>query len=144
MPQMVRGLLAFETSASTGWAAPCSLITASWATGVPAQLERSAAQAGTRKGDGFGLGVGDGDGLGLASWLGLDETLGVAELATGERLAAGARGPLGVQATAAARQRRRATPVLTGDWNEQRCGRVTGSPCLRKSPRIPLDPLALG
>ena len=124
MPQMVRGLLALETSASTGCAAPCSLITASWAAGVPAQLARWAAQAGTATGGGFGLGV--------------------AEIEAGERLASGARGPLGVQQTAATRKRRRPTPILTGGWNEQRCAWVTGSPWLRKSPRIPPDPLAQG
>jgi hypothetical protein len=79
---------------------------------VPAQLARSAAQFGTETGEGFGLGVGDGVGLGLGAGLGLGESLGVADVA-GERLAAGAKGPLGVHATAATRQRRRATPILT-------------------------------
>jgi len=104
---------------------------------VLAQLARRVAQAGTATGEGFGLGVGGGVGLGLAAGLGLGEALAVAELEAGERLAAGARGPLGVQETAATRKRRRTTPILTGGWNEQRCGRVTASPWLRKSPRIP-------
>jgi hypothetical protein len=105
---------------------------------VPAQLARRAAHAGTTTGEGTTEGVGEG--LGLNSGLGLDEGLGVGELAVGVWLAAGASGPFGVHAAAAARQRRSATPNLTGYCNEQGCGRVTSVPSLRKSPRIPLGP----
>ena len=118
IPQSVRGLFALETSASTGWAAPCSLITASWGAGWPAQVARIAAQAGTARG--VGPELGDGLGLGLAIGLGLGDGLGVGEAAVGVRLAAGASGPFGVQPAAAARHRRRATPILTGDCNEER------------------------
>ena len=111
MPHIVRGLLALETSASTGCAAPCKRSTASCAPGVPAQLARRAAHAGTAAGGGATEGVGEG--LGLASALGLGKGLGVGELAVGVCLATGARGPLGVHAAPAARQRRRATPNLT-------------------------------
>ena len=104
--------------------------------GVPAQLARRAAQAGTAAGDGAVDGVGEG--LGLSNGLELGEGLGVGELAVGVWLAAGASGPFGVHAEAAARQRRRATPNLTGGCNEQRCDWVTWVPCVRKSPRIPL------
>ena len=48
-------------------------------------------------------------------------------------------------AEAAARhRRRRATPILTGSCNEQRCDRVTRVPRFRKSHTIPLAPLGLG
>jgi len=101
-------------------------------------VARSAAQPGTTTGEGTTEGVGEGLGLGLAT--GLGEGLGLGELAVGLWVAAGASGPFGVHAAAAAKHRRRATPNLTGGCNEQRCGRVTRVPCFRKSPRIPLGP----
>jgi hypothetical protein len=97
---------------------------------------------GTATGEGAGLGVGEGLGVGLATGLGLGDGLG--EPAVGVRLAAGANGPFAVQPAAATRHRRRATPILTGDCNGERYGRVTGAPRVRKSPRIPRDPTALG
>src|SRR5690349_8788093 len=135
IPQSVRGLFALETSASTGWAAPCSLMTASWGAGWAAHVARIAAQAGTAMGVASELG--DGLGLGLATGLGLGEGLGVGDPALGVRLAAGASGPFGVQPAAATRHRRRATPILTGDCNGEGDGWVTRAPRFRKWPRIP-------
>src|SRR5437899_12834829 len=63
MPQSVRGAFALETSASTGLEPPWSWSTASWAAGVPTQLECRAAHAGTAIGLGSGIGVGVGLGL---------------------------------------------------------------------------------
>ena len=142
MLQRVRGLLALVTSARTGLAAPWSLITASCAAGVPAQLARSAAHAGTATGLGSTIGVGEGLGVGLSSGLGLG--LGEGDDCEGVVLAAGVSGPLGVQAASAQTARRRTTPYLTGGCNEQRCGEVTRVPGRRKSPRIPLDRQAWG
>ena len=141
MPQIVRGDLGLVTSASTGLGAPWSSRTASSATGLPPQLACRAAQAGTTTGLGWGLGEGDGLGLGVSVGvaLGLAARLGLC-LAVG--LFTGASGPLAVQPERAARNRRRTTPILTTDSNEQGCACVTRYPSGGESHRIPQGRLA--
>ena len=141
MPHNVRGALGLETSASTGLAAPWSWRTASAAAGVLTQLAWRAAQAGTATGvgsgvtEGLGVGVSSGDGLGVAVGDGLGR------LALG--LAMGASGPLAVHPATAASNRKRTTPFLTTDCNEQRYAWVTGLAERRKSHRIPPGRLAM-
>ena len=77
--QIVLGLRASVTSASTGVVEPCITSSASCVDGAPGQAPSIAAQAGTARGmadgegDGEGVGVGVGDGLGEADDVGLDE-----------------------------------------------------------------------
>ncbi len=111
-PQSVAGALGLDTSASTGFGAPCSIRSASWAAGWPEQVACRAAHAGTvvRAGVEVGLGLGDG----LASGVGLGLGLGDGE-ALADGLWLGASGPLAVQPATASRDRRMTTPFLTGD-----------------------------
>lgn len=124
MPHKLRGVFASETSASTGVADPWSCSTASAAAGVLTQLACSAAHAGTATGIGRGVGVKDGLGVGVSTGDGLGVAVadGLGRLALG----AGASGPLAVQPASAATHRKRTTPFLTTDCNEQRYAWVTG------------------
>ena len=142
IPHRVRGLLALDTSASTGLAAPCSLSTASCGAGEPAQLACRAAQDGTAMGLGGAIGEGDGLGLGLSTAVGVGLVEGVGE--TVGWPAEGASGPFAVQEAIAASDTRRTTPFLMAACNEAGYPRVTPIHSWRKSHRIPVGRLVLG
>lgn len=140
MPHSVLGAFASETSARTGFGAPCSRSTASAGAAGLTQLPCSAAQAGTTTGPGPTLGEGDGLGVGLANGLALavSDADGLGRLEAG--LEGGVSGPFAVQPTLAASAdttSRRTTPFLTATCNEQGYGCVTGGPTGSKLDRIP-------
>jgi len=93
---------------------------------------------------GPGSAVGDADGLGgglsLGLALGLEVEVGVGHFPAG--LEAGVRGPFAVQPAMNARARRSTTPFLTAPETNIGMDALRAS-SRRKSPRIPLDRLAL-
>src|SRR5439155_25440794 len=92
MPQRVRGVLALETSASTGLGEPWRSSTASCGAGGLEECACRAAQAGTTTGLGSGLGEGEGLGVSAGLGVGLGDGEGLCRIAEG--LDAAARCPL--------------------------------------------------
>src|SRR6202171_1888085 len=91
--QIARGLRASVTSARTGVVEPCMTRRASCVAGVPGQVARMAAQAGTATGVGRGVGEGLGEGLGVGLSSGVGVGLGEGEF---EGLARATTGAVGV------------------------------------------------